>query len=233
MSGFVGVFLVSFGGRSLDDMPTDAVTRPTWLLVFPIIVLSWLINGARERFSIRRKPSLVFWVAFVLIFIVVSYLIAKSGDYPWWLNLLVPAVLFVTMAATPVRQLLSSPISHSRPWANEPLSRSARWTTVLIGAAMGFLSMTGNETWLSIASAVVMMLLLVVTLFDRRLPRAGYEWGSIHWTAFGIVIVLLFALTVLLSLTGWITAPINIAAGASIFLVMLTAAFLPSTPSAG
>ena len=78
------------------------------------------------------------------------------------------------------------------------------------------------------------MLLLFVVLIGWRadwgLPRTGYEWGPMHWAAFGIVISVLFTLSVLLSNTGWITPPISITAGTLALLIMLFTAFRPRRP---
>ncbi len=51
-----------------------------------------------------------------------------------------------------------------------------------------------------------------------------------HWAAFGIVISVLFTLSVLLSNTGWITPPISITAGTLALLIMLFTAFRPRRP---
>jgi hypothetical protein len=236
MAAYAGALLISFAGNPPGDTATGAGTYSSGLLVFPVLLLSSLGSGARERFSIRTKPSPSYWVGYALIIGGFSALLAASVAgvaYPWWATLLVPVVLFVVMAASPIRQLSRRGGCDVEQWRNEPLSRPVRRTTVLIGVAIALLAATSTQWWFPITSMATMLLLIVVLIgwrADWGLPRTGYEWGPMHWAAFGIVISVLFTLSVLLSNTGWITTPISITAGTLALLIMLFTAFLPRRP---
>lgn len=232
LSVYVGLFLLAFGSRPLDEMSSSA-GRYSTMLVFPILVFSALVSGARERFSIRTKPSLGHWIAYGLIvaaFLGMLGAIVAGVGYPWWLNILVPAALFVTMAARPIAQLQRAATPDSDPWVSKPLSGPARATTVMIGAALGLIAATSSQPWFPLVNAAVMLLLVVVLAGWRArwgLPRTGYEWGPVHWTGFGISTGVLFLLAVLLARTESVTAPISMTAGILILLVMLLASMVP------
>ncbi len=232
------VFLIAFGGRTVDEIAAgESVGASTMLLLFPVIVFSGLLDSAKQRFSIRRKPSLGFWIAYGLIFggfgaLVV--MITVSVTYPWWLNVLVPVALFVTMATAPIRVLLSATTTPvAERWGNEPLSRPTRWATVLIGAMAGVVVATSTQQWFSIVAIVIMLGLVVVMIAWASfavLPRPGYEWGPIHWSAFGVTMSVLFLVALLLVRTTWITPVVTVIAGVFVFVVMLTASRLPLRP---
>ncbi|AIY00682.1 hypothetical protein ART_1083 [Arthrobacter sp. PAMC 25486] len=231
---YVAVFLFSFGGRTVNEVVSAGGYSSSGILVFPVLLFSSLVRGARERFGIRTKPAPGHWIAYGLIivgFMTLAGLSIAGVNYPWGLNLLVVVAIFVTMATGPIRQLRRSPASDSDRWGNEPLDRLARLSTTLIGVAAGLLAATITQAWFPLVSAVVMMSLVVVLIgWQARwgLPRTGYEWGPIHWMAFGIVVSVLFLLSVLLSHTSWITTPNSVSVGILVFLVMLIASFLPT-----
>lgn len=236
---YVAVFLFSFGGRTVNEVVSAGGYSVSGILVFPVLLFSSLVRGAQERFGIRAKPAPGHWIAYGLIivgFMTLAGLSIAGLNYPWGLNLLVAMALFATMATGPIRQLHRSPGSESDRWWNEPLDRLARLSTTSIGVAAGLLAATITQTWFSIVSAVVMMSLVVVLIgWQARwgLPRTGYEWGPIHWMAFGIVVSVLFLQSVLLSHTSWITTSISVAVGVLIFLVMFIASVLPARAGRG
>ena len=235
MGVYVGVFLFSFGGYPVEEVASvGGGYAYTSMLLFPVLLFSGLSSGARERFSIRRKASRGFRVAYILLvaaFMTLLILTIAGIQYPWIANLLVAAALFITMGAMPIRQLargLKQPSGER--WINEPLTGPVRWSTALIGAASGLVAGT-STLWLYPVISVVVMLALIIVLIGWRaswgLPRAGYEWGPLHWTVFGVTISVLFLMALLLTRTTWITTPLAITAGVAAFVVMLIAARLP------
>ncbi len=241
VSAYIAVFLLSSGireangGRLLSG--SDGATA---VLLAPVLIFSSLITGARERFSVRRGlPTPVYWIAYgllVAVFLAQLALGIAGVSYPWWLNLVLPAATLVTMAAGPVRRLLSPKTPTSDRWENHPLSAPARRMTVVVGVMLGLLAATSTWRWFSIVSVAVMLLLLVVLIGWRSrwgLPRTGYEWGPIHWAAFGIAVTVLFLLVVLFSLTKWVTTPVSVSAGLVVFVLMLISAFLPAQANRG
>ncbi|CAN5247852.1 hypothetical protein BH11ACT4_BH11ACT4_15400 [soil metagenome] len=238
---YVGVFLLSLGGRPLNAAaPGPVYFSYVTIILFPVLVFSSVVAGARERFGIRTKPTLRYRIAYVLVcagFITLGWLSIAGVPYPWGLNLLLPLLLFLTMAAGPIRQLLRKSATGQAAWINKPLSRPARWSTAAIGAVSGLLVGTAaSPQWFSIVSLAVTLALVVVLIGWRArwgLPWTGYEWGPIHWIAFGISTSVLFLVFLLLSRTDLVTLPISIAAGGFVLLVMLTASFLPARPRRG
>ena len=236
LSAYLGVFLISSAADPPTEVSAGARDYTSGLLVLPVLLLGSLVSGARERFSIRSKPSVAQWVAVTLIIGGVTVLLAVSiagVAYPVWVALLVPAFLFVIMAAGPIRVLSGSATGAARqPWSSTPLSRPVRRTTVLIGLSTGLLAATSTqEAWFAVISSAAMLVLVVIFLFGWRaewgLSHTGYEWGPIHWAAFGIVLSVLFVLSMLLATTEWITTPVSILAGVLALLVMVGAAVLP------
>lgn len=228
LSVYIGVFLFSFGATNANGY------SHTVMLPLPVLIFGALISGTRERFSIRTKPSLGSWIAAGLViagFLTLGLLNVIEVGYPWWLNLGVAAAAFVTMAVGPVRQLRRArATADSHRWRNEPLNRPVRWTTALIGAGAGLAAATSTQAWSPIVSIAVMLLFATALTGLRApwgLPRTGYEWGPIHWTAFGFAMAVLFLLTWLLARTDWVTTATSVAAGVLILLVMLLASFLP------
>ena len=221
---YVGVFLLSFGPR---------MSELTTLLLFPVLLFSSLVSGARDRFGIRTRPRGGSWVAqlsVVAAFLVLLALRIGGVSYPWWIDVLVVAAMFVTLAIGPVRQLLAARGGGTTRWSSRPLDPPARGLTVAIGIASGLLVASATEPWNSLVAVVIMLALIVALVLWRTrwgLPRTGFEWGPLHWAAFGVIMTAMFVLTALLSLTEWITALVTVTAGILIAAIMTTVAFLP------
>lgn len=234
-AAYAGVVLFALSGRTRVEVEAGATGFATVVvLLFPMLIFSSLVSGARERFSVRRKPSVGYWIAYGLVVAVLAALmvvIVASIPYPWWLNLLVPVALFIAMASDPIRQLLSGATTPPEErWVNRPLSRPVRWTTALIGVATGVLAATSTLRWFSILTIVFMLVLIVMLVSIRAswgLPRTGYEWGPVHWGAFGVAMTLLFVLGLLLARTSWVTTSLTVLVGVLVFAVMLGASTLP------
>jgi len=221
---YAWVFLFSFGPR---------MSQLTVLLLFPLLLFSSLVSGARERFGIRTRPRGRQWivqVAALAAFVGLLALRVGSVDYPWWLDLAVPAAMLVALAIHPIRQLERARVKDTAPWTSRPLSGPASFATVGIGVVSGLLVASSTLDWYPVASLVVMLGLLVALVAWRTswgLPRTGFEWGPTHWVAFGVMMTTMFTLTALLSLTEWITTPVSLAAGILIAGIMSAVAFLP------
>ena len=233
IAAYVGVFLFSFGGRSIEESTPGLGTYSTSLLVFPILLFSVLVSGARERFGVRTTPSLHYWIAVGVILASFLALLALSVigvTYPWWLTMFLPVALFGVMAFKPVRQLRNGRTPDDERWVNEPLSRPARWTTAITGTTLGAVAAVSPQVWFPVVQVVVSVLILVAIIGYRSrwgLARTGLEWGPIHWGAFAITVGILFALTALLVRTDWITGWVAVALGLAAAAPMVIAAFLP------
>jgi hypothetical protein len=234
---YIGTFLFSFG----DGVPTESAagntaSHYTVMVLFPALLLGPLVSGARDRFSIRRKPSTAYVVAWGLVsagFLALLVSGLAGAVHPWWMNLMVAVAAFVTIAAGSIRQLLRATTPDSERWANRPLSRAARWMTAAIGLLMGTIAATSTQPWFPFASVASLILLVIALLAGKTpwgLPRTGFEWGPAHWGAFGITTSALFALAVLLSRTAVVTTPLVVVVGLVVSLVMVLASVLPIRP---
>lgn len=232
---YVGVFLFSFGAPAVDQVASVGGGYVyTSILLFPVLLFSGLSGGARERFGIRRKASRGTGIAYVLFlaaFMALLVLTIAGIPYPWFANLIVAALLFATLAAVPIRQLSKRVgVSLGERWVNEPLSIPVRWCTALIGAAAALVVGASTLQIFPVISVVVMLSLVLALIGWRAswgLPRAGYEWGPIHWSAFGVTMTVLFVMVLLLTRTTWITTPVAVTAGVFVLAIMLIAALLP------
>ena len=235
MSVYFSLALFASNGRFFDIGGVGRDLTPAIvLLLFPMLIFSGLLNGAKERFSIRRKPSRSYWIVYVVIAVVIAVLLTSAFVYPWWLNLLAPAALFGTMAVGPSRILLSgAKTRENERWTNTPLTGSERWTMVLIGVVLGVLAATSTQSWLStfvMVIAGVCLLGFFVWASLRVLPHPGYAWGPGHWTAFGVSMSVLFVMALLLVRTDWITPLLALIAGILVFSVMTVGSLLPRAP---
>lgn len=231
---YVGVFLFSFGGRTLEEASPGLGTYSTSLLVLPVLLFSSLASGARERFGVRTRPSPRYWIVMgivVVSFLTLLVLTVAGISYPWWLTMLLPVALFTVMAFGPIRQLRRARTPDDERWVNEPLSRPARWTTAVTGTTLGAVAAVSPQSWFPVVQVVAWLLILVAIISYRSrwgLARTGFEWGPIHWAAFAVTVGILFALTALLVRTDWITAWVAVALGVIAVAFMITAALLPT-----
>ncbi|MEO7122651.1 MAG: hypothetical protein ABI400_05950 [Lacisediminihabitans sp.] len=232
---YVGVFLIAFGGRTVHETVSNGGDYQfSNMLLVPLLAFSFLVNGARERMGIQRKPAGRSWILYLAIFVAfmaLGVLSLVGVGYPWWLNLLVPLLLFVTLAITPLRQLRQSvKTPETERWVTKPLSRPTRWTTAVIGVTFGLLVATSTSRWFPILSIIAFMLILGALIGLRTrwgLPRTGYEWGPWQWVAFGLATGVLFLDVALLTFTPWMTTAVAIIAGVLVAAVMVLAALFP------
>lgn len=235
ISVYLAVYLFLFGGSTVGAASAQpGGYTPTWVILTPVLMFSGLVRGARERFHIRTKPSPLHWGLYALVlagFVTLGALSMAGVGYPWWLNAILPLVLLASMAATPIRGLLTTTPESSPPWASVPLAAGVRIMTTLIGLANGVLLATFTHPLLAAFSGLTVMVLLFVVLLGWRsawgLPRVGYEWGPIHWGAFAICTATQFTCVVFAAVTTWFTTPNSIAAGVLVLVVMGISAVLP------
>lgn len=236
---YMAAFLLSFS-LTAGDAENGGAGNGLYanMLLFPFLLFGALSRGAQERFSIRRRAAASGRIAKGLAlgaFVVLLVLALVGVGYPWPLTLIVPAATFAALAFEPLRQLRRAPAasaaSAAERWATHPLSPAVRWMTALIGVVAAVLLATSSQSWYAYASLVGMLFLVAVLLGWRApwgLVRTGYEWGPLHWAAFGITMSILFLMGVLLSRTPWVTTPVSIGTGAVALFAMLAASVLPA-----
>ncbi|MBH0099207.1 hypothetical protein I6E68_08665 [Salinibacterium sp. NSLL150] len=236
-ASYIGVFLFAFSvsiGTAGDSNP-DKFSQTSLLLV-PILAFTTMTTGTRERFGIRRALPRAVWIPLALAIIAMTFLSGLSVfDVPYspWLIALVALTVFVPLAAPAIAQLIRVPRSRTPAGRSpEPLSTPVRWNTGIMGAVAGLLISFGT---IPIVSALLMIAALAGIAFTYVLnesawvlPRVGFEWGWIQWTAFGITTSTLFAFAILAPLAQSQSLAATIAAGIAVFLVMLAASALPA-----
>lgn len=236
-ASYIGVFLFAFSvsiGTAGDSNP-DKFSQTSLLLV-PILAFTTMTTGTRERFGIRRALPRAVWIPLVLAFIGMAVLAGLSVfDVPYspWLIALVALAVFVPLAAPAIAQLIRVPHSHTpagRSYA--PLSTPVRWNTVIMGAVAGLLISFGSipivSSLVMVAALAGIMLTYVLNESAWILPRVGFEWGWMQWTAFGVTTSTLFAFAVSAPLVESPSFAVAIAAGIAVFLIMLAASALPA-----
>ncbi|ANJ27757.1 hypothetical protein ATC03_14615 [Agromyces aureus] len=237
VSGYVGAFLILVAGQN----PTDAggSSSAVFLLLIPNLCFSGLVEGARARFGVRsRTPrrAIVAYVILLAAFVAAAAVMIFGVDLPAWSLVLLPALLFVTMAARPLRQLLRpNGAQPAERWTNLPMRAPARVMTALLGLLFGLLTATSalpGFTFVTLGAMVLILMTMAARTTEWGFLAVGHAWGPLHWIAFGLVSCVMFGIAVQLAAAP-VTVPVACVAGAFVFLVMLIAALLPRTRRAG
>lgn len=186
-------------------------------------------SGMQRRLSWSRWPELLAGGLLVAAVLVVFCFAIWAPGFPA-IGALIPSglVLFglggygavqLVRAAGDVRP----PRSHPRP-----LSRLARWGTILVGVAIGVLIMLASAPDGVLASVLVLLVVLVLVMWmfafstDLGLPAIGASWRWPQLTAFAVSVSAL-ASVVLLAI------PIDAGAlvGASVIGLFVAVSFMP------
>ncbi len=233
-SAYIFVFLLStIALRTLPEAsPTSSLV--VLMILLPVISFGALLRGAAERFSVRRTRSpgeRVAYSGLVVVFFALLVVNLLGGSYPWWFSALAAAAAFAVLGYVPLRQLRQAQPRDAAPWVSLPLSRPARTLTALYGLAIGGTVASSGYPLLFFPLIMVTMFgfLLTSTPNARRLslPSTGFEWGPLHWAAFGITSTVVFSVIPVMAFTTLFTTPLAVTTGAVIALIMAAAAFLP------
>ncbi|KAM9862477.1 hypothetical protein ACI1US_01650 [Leucobacter sp. BZR 635] len=235
VAGYLGAYLLMHGGFTATEVSNrDGGYATPWTFVVLVLTFSSLASGVRERFSVQsRQPLLQRLVNVVGILGFAALLALSFADisYPNWLNAALPLAMLVGLGARPLRKLITVPRDPAEVWGNAPLPAPVRITTAGIGLAIGALLATASSMLASAVSGFVVMLCLGMLLLAQNsrfgLPRAGFEWGSLHWSVFGVCAAIAAASVTLGSLTAWFSQPYTVISGVVVFLLMSAAAVLP------
>lgn len=234
-SSYIAVYLFVFGGFTAEQVAErTGGYSPAWVLLTPVLVFSLLVRGVGERFSVRSKgkrPQRITIALLVAGSVGLGILSLVGVTYPLWLNVALPLAILVAMSIEPIRGLASTPRSAAEAWGNVPLSTSGRVVTAAIGLALGVLLALAPFPLAAAISGMVVMLLLLVPMLSRgaafSFPEVGFEWGSLHWAAFGVCAGIAFVCVVIVALNGGLAPAYGVAAGALVFAIMGAAAMLP------
>lgn len=234
MSSYVALVLLGFGGQAQQRSPGSYPA--TMLLLAPVLFVGGLSQGARERFGVRVRETLVekvLWVVLMAAFMVLWALTLFGPGYPTWLSVALPLGIFLLMGLRPIRDLTSGGTHNTESWTPSRLSRAARTTSVLVGVVLAAQLIASALPLAAAMTGIIVMVAFVPMLFSWRtdfgLPNVGYEWGPTQWVCFvsATAVAFVSSLSVVNGASwGW---PLASGAAAIVVLVMVIAAFLPTT----
>jgi hypothetical protein len=237
ISAYIGILLFALSVHPESATAANSGSFPrTGLLLVPLLMFVSLITGARERFGMRTRPSQKFWIpvsAAFTAFITLMLLSLFEVHYPWLLNIIISATFLATFTVRPIIQLVrSSPKGRAPLRGTVALSKPVRWNTVIIGAFSGLLVAISDQQFAFAITMVIATAGIAVSLLKTQsnwgLAQAGYEWSTVHWTAFGLTLGTLFLLSLLYPLSELLSTAATTSVGITVFLVMLLASTLPT-----
>ncbi|WP_040166586.1 hypothetical protein [Microbacterium gorillae] len=210
------------------------------MIIVPFLLLMGLVEGARDRFGVRTRRRPVGWVLYGIggvLTIGLGVLKIQSVDYPSWLNVVGPILVFVALAIVPLRGLWATRGERRSTWPVVELSRPVRVSTMLIGLAIGGVIAIDAASPVGASVALLPLLLTLVLICAYTSPigmrRVGYAWGGRQWSAFGCVVVVAFVAAILGQATAWFRGPVAIVVGVLTVIVMTVVAWAPGTTAAG
>ncbi|MWB97399.1 hypothetical protein [Agromyces seonyuensis] len=234
LSVYVGILLVMFTGFDPHESG-GGPSQYVHLLLLPVLLFCGLVQGARDRFRVRTRPGVgqvIIGAAPLAAFMVLTALSIAGVAYPWWLNALIPLVLFAATASPALRRLRDpQPSAADDRWSTQPLPPVTRWTTVAIGAAFGIGSAVSTWTWAPLVWMAMWIALLIAAIVGWRmpwgLPRTGFLWGPAHWMLYGAATVVLFALAAVLSTVDTASIAVPFGAASLAFALLVLSSVIP------
>lgn len=161
-------------------------------------------SGMQRRFSWSRWPELLAGGLLVAVVLVLFSFAIWAPGFPA-MGALIPSglVLFGLGGYGAVQLVRASgdvrpPRSHPRP-----LSRVARWGTILVGVALGVLIMLASAPDGALASVLVLLVVLVLVMWmfafstDLGLPAIGASWRWPQLAAFAVAVSALASVVLL------------------------------------
>ncbi|MGO1848524.1 hypothetical protein [Microbacterium sp.] len=238
---YIGTVLLLFASYGVtSDEATHVVHPHIFALLAPFITCTGLLDGARERFHVRtRKALTTTWVLPLIgVGVIVAAMIGIVTDIavPWWIGVVATIAMLAFILPTSLRRVARSAPAEAKEQPAAPLDTSARLAMMCIAASIGFVVAPIGFPPDSPASGVLYTLAVAcflvpsVTMRTRfSLPRLGYVWGRLQWTAFGICSVLCATVALVDAYTLQFDPLLGIAAGALATALLGAAAFLPAT----
>ncbi|MEZ3162055.1 hypothetical protein AB1K54_16180 [Microbacterium sp. BWT-B31] len=231
ISAYLGVWLFISAVGPSSTWVTISLLLPT------VLLYSLLVQGARERFGsrlrFRRTTVAVAVAAIVLVFFGLGGISLFGGGYPWWIAPLFTGIALVILGAKPALLLLRHRTCEGSgdPWRSSPLGLPAKVLTSAFGCFFGLSVGLGGAPIAQWALTMAGLLLFVVAASAPRarwgIARAGYEWGRLHWIAFGVTVAAVYAVAIVGSVAPSPPVAVSIACGILIAIPLIVAALLP------
>jgi hypothetical protein len=224
---YVATVLLLYSNQDSGRATAGHAIRYLGLLMIPFLLLTQLVQGARNRLLIsiampRGGVRLLLILPGMTIFLVAMVVSVWGSGYPWWANLIVAAAVAVPLgllALSTARKGGGVPSRQHPSMPPAPLGRTAATATVALGIGFGVIAALTPYSWFDLATICFYLALIVLaTGWNTRwgLPSVGSEWGRSQWVAFGIALTLLFALAVLAARTSWDTPLVATLSGLAI-----------------
>ncbi len=236
---YAATFLLLFTdqGNGLAANPASAASYANLLLI-PLLAGLMLVQGLRNRLPIAEvKPlqgrKLLFLFLGILVFMAVPAASFFGVGFPWWVCIIVAAVLAVIAGlatnAWP-KGVPGTTVEHAEPVPRPPLGTSARWATAGLGLYFGFTGAILVFEWFPLAAFVLSIILLALIGFAHArwdLTSMGSQWMKRHWIACAASAGLMFSLA-LIVVKAAVDAPlVGIAGGLVIAAPLIAAALMP------
>lgn len=236
---YAATFLLLFTDThsGITANPASAASSVNILLI-PLLAGLMLVQGLRNRFPIAEvRPlqgrKLLFFFLGILVFMAVPAASFFGVGIPWWLCLLVAAVLAViaglAINAWPKRAS-GGTIDHAGPVPRQPLVTSERWATAGLGLYFGFTGSIVVFEWFPLAAFVLTILLLVLMGFANArwgLTSLGSQWVKRQWVACAVSASLLFSLALIVVKAGVGEPLVGIIGGLVIAGPLVAVALMP------
>jgi hypothetical protein len=213
---YAATFLLLFGNPGHGGSPVGSAYSYLGVLLIPFLLLSQLVQGARNRLPIsvalpHRGAMLLLMLPGMALFLAEAIATQIGFDYPWWANLLVAAAIAAPLSGLAISTARNA--SGTAPHAHDasprpPLSRIAAVMTAGLGIYFGVIAALTPYSWFTVATLFYTLALVVLLIGGSApwgLPSVGSEWGQSQWVAFGVSFTLLFALAVVAAETAWNT----------------------------
>lgn len=206
------------------------------VILFSFLMWGQLASGMAQRSGMQwrmtpsRWPLIVAGGLLLTAALVIFGLVAFDPDFPV-IGMVIPAALVVIGFGGygAVQLVRASHDARTPPAERTRLPRGARWGTVLVGVAIGVLTMLGSAPDGVLTSAcvllVVLMLLawMVASRADMGLPAVGASWRWPHLVAFAVSACAL-SLTVLLDDVPMF---LGVLCGAGVIVLFAAVSFAP------
>lgn len=208
---------------------------------YQVILFSFLIwgqlasgiaqrNGMQWRMTRSRWPALLAGGLLILTALVVFGFVVFDPAFPV-AGMLVPAlIVLIGFGGYGTAQLMRASGDSRAPRASHaPMSRAARLGTVLVGVAVGLLTMLGSAPAGVVTSVILLLVVLMILAWgvasrsELGLPAVGASWRWPHLVAFAVSAC---ALSMLVLLDG-VPAILGVVSGVGIILLFVAVSFMP------
>lgn len=230
-----GVYLVAFALiMRRDDSAASQVVLFTFLMWAQLASGIAQRSGMQWRMSRSRWPVIVGGGLVVVAAMVVFGFAIWDRDLPAFVTFIPGALVMVGLGGYGIVQLVRASGDLRQPRARRALMpRSLRAGTILVGGAIGILTLLGGapdgvlKSVLLLLVALMLLVWIIAGRSDLGLPGIGAAWRWPHITAFAISASALVVLTVFGPETSAGHLLVSTVAGFAVIVLFIAVSFLP------